>query len=178
MSNLAYQEKYTANDHSHWKGDWELIYGDAYAMVPSPMVTHQLVSSNIVYALKNAVSNCSDCMVLSEIDYEVSTDTVLRPDVVLICKPIDEKLNKTPEIIFEVLSASTTRRDETVKFDIYQREGVAYYVLVNPLEKIAKVYRLADSGSYIKQGDFSDDFYHFDISICTFDLNFSTIWRR
>lgn len=34
MSSLAYMEKYSVEDYQQWEGNWELIYGDAYAMTP------------------------------------------------------------------------------------------------------------------------------------------------
>jgi len=177
MGVLNYSEHYTIDDYKLWEGDWELICGVAYAMSPSPLVTHQSVSNNIVYELKNKISECQNCLVLSEIDYEISDDTILRPDILLICKEIEEKVDKTPEIIFEVLSSSTAKRDETIKFELYQKEGVKYYILVHPTNKVAKVYKLLDDGRFVKQGDFTNERYQFDTLTCKADFDFSTIWR-
>jgi Uma2 family endonuclease len=66
---------------------------------------------------------------------------------------------------------------KSVKFDIYQREGVAYYILVNPHEKVAKVYGLKD-GRFIKQGDFHKENYEFNIGHCNISFDFSKIWRE
>ena len=168
---------YDASDYQHWEGEWELIYGTAYAMAPSSMVTHQLVSTNIIYELKMQLQNCSNCLVMGEIDWEVSSDTVLKPDVLVICKKIEEKVSKTPEIIFEVISPSSAKRDEILKFDIYEKEGVDYYVLVYPQNKIAKVYRLNQEGRFIKQGDFESERFTFEADHCKADFDFSKIWR-
>ncbi|MEA1918050.1 MAG: Uma2 family endonuclease [Campylobacterota bacterium] len=177
MGALDYQERYTVEDYNLWDGEWELIDGVAYAMSPSPMVTHQFVSSKIVIELNKKSSTCKKCLVLNEIDYEISDETILKPDVLLICKEIDEKVNKTPEIIFEVLSKSTARRDETVKFEIYQKEGVEYYILVNTTNRVAKVYKLLKDGRFVKQGDFENETFTFNTSTCSLDFDFSTIWR-
>ena len=49
--------------------------------------------------------------------------TVVKPDVVLICdEPNDKYITKTPEIIIEVISPATTKRDEVFKFDLYEKE--------------------------------------------------------
>ncbi|WP_457626586.1 hypothetical protein [Persephonella sp.] len=32
-----YLPNYTVEDYKQWEGDWELIEGIAYAMVPSPL---------------------------------------------------------------------------------------------------------------------------------------------
>ncbi len=177
MGAIAYEEYYTASDYRQWEGDWELIHGSAYAMAPSPMVTHQMVSANIIHELKTKLQNCSNCIVMGEIDWEVSSDTVVKPDALVICKKIEEKINKTPEIIFEVISPSTAKRDEVLKFDIYEKEGVKYYILVYPQNRIAKVYALNQEGRLIKQGDFESERFAFEIDQCRADFDFGTIWR-
>jgi len=178
MAALDYREYYTRADYIQWEGDWELIDGIAYAMAPSPVVTHQSIVIEIIFQMRQALNACQTCLVLSETDYEISEDTILRPDVMLVCDVIGEKVDRTPQIIFEVLSPATTRRDETVKFEIYRREGVQFYIIVNPLNKQAKVYRLTDSGQYVKAGDFSSESYRFETEVCAVDFDFSTIWRR
>jgi Uma2 family endonuclease len=178
MATLDYIERYTIEDYREWEGDWELIGGVAYAMAPSPLVTHQSVTLSIAVELKEKTDDCTQCLSLAEIDYEISEDTVVRPDVLLICKPIEERVDKTPELIFEVLSPATARRDETVKFDLYRREGVDYYILVHPTKKVAKVYRLTEEGRYVKAGDFTEETFRFSLKDCSFDFDFSKIWRR
>ena len=178
MAVIDYIERYTVEDYREWEGDWELIGGIAYAMAPSPLVTHQSVSSKIVGQLDRLSEECPACLALTEIDYEIAEDTVVRPDVLLICKPIDEHVDKTPEVIFEVLSPATARRDETVKFELYRQEGVRYYILVHPEKRVAKVYRLTEEGHYVKAGDFTDETFRFELDPCPFDFDFSTIWRK
>ncbi len=36
-----YQPHYTVEDYRQWKGDWELWYGTAVAMSPSPFGPHE-----------------------------------------------------------------------------------------------------------------------------------------
>ena len=134
MSNLVY-EYYTYKDYQHWEGDWELIDGVAYAMAPLPIRSHQFIATMLSFEM-NRTLDCEECEVLIEIDYKVNEYTVLKPDVVLSCKDDGEKyLTKAPKIIFEVISSSTARRDEEVKFKIYEEEGVEYLGLVYPVKK-------------------------------------------
>ncbi|WP_413925962.1 Uma2 family endonuclease [Candidatus Accumulibacter phosphatis] len=59
---------------------------------------------------------------------EFAQDSVVRPDVLVICyQPESERLTRAPDLIFEVISPKTTRRDEVVKFDLYRTEGVSHY---------------------------------------------------
>ena len=135
---LSYREYFTAEDYQHWKGDWELVEGVAYAMTPSPTVSHQRVGSKITQELGKRLETCKQCDVLYEIDWTISTDTIVRPDVLVICYEPEEKITKAPELIFEVISRPTARRDEQQKFELYQREAVPYYVMVYPDQKNSK----------------------------------------
>ena len=177
MSNLAYEEYYNKNDYDKWDGDWELIYGSPYAMAPSPMFGHQFVNGKIYRQLDESLDNCSSCYALFETDVEFSDDTILKPDSMIICYEPQERLNKSPEIVFEVISKSTAKRDEQLKFEVYQSEGVKYYILVYPSGKKAKVYSLHE-GKYIKVGDFSEEKYTFDLKDCSIDFDFNFIWKK
>ena len=128
---MEYAEYYTYDNYKNWEGDWELIGGVAYAMAPSPKIKHQVISAKIANQIE--ISNkCENCMVAVELDWKISEDTVLRPDVVLICDEEGDYITKAPKIIAEVISPETARRDETIKFQIYEKEKVLYYILVYP----------------------------------------------
>lgn len=170
-------ELYTLEDYRHWEGDWELIRGIALAMAPSPALNHQRLGGRIYSQLVEALEDCPHCEALYEIDIEFAQDTVVRPDVILICyEPEGERLTRAPELIFEVISPATARRDEQTKFQLYREEGVSCYVLVYPSAAKAKVYRLVD-GDYRKVGDFHDERYTFVLSRCGIDFDFGRLWR-
>jgi Uma2 family endonuclease len=177
---LAYQEYYTFDDYQHWRGDWELLEGMPYAMTPSPTVSHQTVGFNIASEIKavlnNKRSHNDKCCILMETDWQVSNDTVVRPDVMVVCQNIDEKVMVTPELIIEVVSLSSTKRDEVMKFDLYQREGVLYYILAYPDKRLAKIYH-NEVGGFRKSGDYSTETVEFNIRECSFSVDFGLIWR-
>ena len=81
-----YQPHYTIDDYQHWEGDWELWNGVAVAMTPSPFGRHAGANVRIAAALDSAVE-ASGCRatVLAEIDWIISRDTILRPDVTVVC---------------------------------------------------------------------------------------------
>jgi len=169
---------YTYDDYRQWEGDWELIEGVPVAMAPAPMVKHQNLAAEIIYHLRRQLDSCPECDVLSEVDYKVDDQTVLRPDVLLTCGDDGEAyLTKAPEIIVEVVSPSTARRDEVYKFDIYQSEKVKYYILVYPEDLRAKIYKL-DGKRYDKQGDFLTQSYRFDETTCKVELDFDKVFAR
>jgi len=171
-------QTYTAQDYRQWEGDWELIDGYPVAMAPSPVFEHQHLSAKIFRQLDQALDHCPHCQALFEMDVEFSDDTVVRPDVLVICyAPEGDRLTRAPDLVFEVIPPKTARVDEVTKFDLYQREGVAYYVVVYPSAKKAKVWRLID-GQYRKVADFQDEPYRFDLSKCRIDFDFARLWVR
>ena len=169
---------YTYDDYKMWEGRWELFGGAPIAMSPEPMVRHQSLASRIIRIIGNQLENCLECEVLGEVDYKVNEDTVLRPDVVLICNEQNEAyLTKAPEIIVEIISKSTAKWDEVYKFDICEAEKVKYYIIVYPDDLRAKVYKL-DGKSYDKQGDFTIESYDFDETMCQVSLDFEKVFKR
>ncbi|WP_456380936.1 Uma2 family endonuclease [Hydrogenimonas sp.] len=178
MEAIEYDEHYTLEDYRRWEGEWELIEGRPYAMSPAPGITHQRISFMITRLLTDSLQKdgCENCFAVQDIDYEISDDTVVRPDVALICDQYGEKVTKAPEIVFEIISSSTARRDETVKFEIYRREGVRYYVLVYPSLKTAKIYGFHEDGSYRKMADVQRENFSFELRKCRIDMEFSAIW--
>lgn len=180
MSNIGLLPKYTYSDYTSWEGEWELIEGIPVAMAPAPMKTHQRIAKEIIVTLSNALdeTECSECEVLYETDWKLSEETVLRPDIVMVCGDENEKyITKSPKIIVEVLSPSTAKKDETVKFNIYEDEKVDYYILVYPDDLRAKVYRLKED-NYSKVGDFTKEKLRFEGIDCELELDFERVFRR
>ena len=178
MAALDHLPHYTYDDYKLWEGKWELYEGFPVAMGPAPMIQHQAIANLIAYQLTDTIAECERCLVLSEEDYKLADDTVLRPDVVLICdEPNDAYITKAPEIIVEVISKSSAKNDENYKFDKYEAEKVKYYVIVYPNELYAKVYKLKD-GKYDKQGDFSSTSYAFEETDCQASVDFEKVFKR
>jgi len=169
---------YTYEDYCQWEGRWELIQGMPYAMVPAPIKIHQQLSLQIGSALLSELSDCLHCEVLLDEDWKVSSDMVLNPDVTVVYDDSNPNyINKTPDVIFEILSPSTAKRDETLKFSVYEEEGVQYYVLAYPDELLAKVYQLED-GQYVKAAECDTEAFSFDETSCAFTLDFMAIFKR
>jgi Uma2 family endonuclease len=176
---LAAILNYTYDDYCNWEGEWELIDGIAVSMSPAPVKKHQRLAGEIFILLNNTINQeCSECEILYEVDWKVNEETVLRPDIVLACDDEHEAyLTKAPKIIVEILSPNTAKKDETVKFDIYEAEGVQYYILVYPNDLKAKVYSLKD-GKYLKVGDYTHEILQFDDIKCNISLDFEKVFKK
>ncbi len=171
----AYTEHYTVEDYNRWEGDWELIDGMPYAMTPSPGLAHQRIAGELFAQLHNQLVNCEHCFAVFEIDWEISSDTIVRPDLLVTCHPSTDRVIRTPEIIIEVVSPSSLLRDEKVKFEHYEREGVLFYLLAYPEKKIAKLYR-NQNGRFVKVGDYATETADLPLDHCPLTLDFSKVW--
>ncbi len=159
-------EYYSYEDYLQWEGEWELIDGIAYAMAPAPMFHHQLIAYEISFRLKEQLKNCP-CFVVGEVDYKIDDYTVVRPDVVVVCERFERYIDKPPKLIVEVLSPSSKLRDEKVKFELYEKEGVEYYILVDPDTFEVRAYENSPKG-YRRMREFL-----FRIHDCDFSVNFN-----
>ena len=171
-------EYYTYEDYKEWEGDWELINGIAYTMAPSPLKNHQYLLSIITFLFQKELWQCPKCKVLVEMDYKVDEETILKPDLSILCKEDKEEkfISIAPDLIVEIISPKTARRDEKIKFEIYEKENVKYYILIYPDEKKAKVYENKDG--FKKIGDFREESYEFNLNGCKANIDFKELFER
>lgn len=173
-----YRPHYTYQDYKLWEGQWELIEGIPYAMSPAPSILHQSLSTKISWQLSNLLQECESCQALLPIDWKISDETVVQPDNLVVCgaQLAGQYLTQAPSLIFEILSPSTAHKDRHLKFELYEREAVKYYVIADPETNVAKLYQLNSEGRYIKKLDASKQTYSFDFGDCQMDFDFSKIW--
>ena len=80
--------RYTYDDYCHWTDRWELIDGVPYAMSPLPTVRHQRISMKLAALLDRELGSCQHCHASLPIDWKITEDTVVQPDVLVACFPI------------------------------------------------------------------------------------------
>ena len=126
----------------------ELIDGIFYDM-SAPSVVHQIISGSIYkFFLDYVMAQDGDCLpLISPVDVQLDQDdkTMLQPDVIVVCDR--SKINLqciygAPDLIIEVLSPSTGRKDRRLKLYKYGEAGVREYWMVDPDRKNIVVYDL------------------------------------
>ena len=135
MALPRYVPHYTVEDYQQWQGDWELWSGVPIAMSPSAKKRHQKICGTLHFALKSALreQSCTDCEVYFELDWIVNSDTVFRPDLLVVCQDTpSDFVEKTPVLVVEILPDSTRQRDLLYKRESYQQLGVKYYLIIDP----------------------------------------------
>ena len=161
---LDLNKRYTYADYLTWLDDKarELIHGFIKMMSPAPRLRHAEVSKNIYrYLDAIVIRNKGRCKVFyapfdvrlpknGETAYN-KIDTVVQPDICVICdlSKLDELgCCGAPDMIVEILSPSTHRRDVYEKFALYEESGVKEYWIVHPKDKAINVYLLQENGKY------------------------------
>ena len=173
-----YSEYYTVEDWENWKDKWELIHGMPYCMSPAPSGKHQLLSTLISFELVSELrkTNCKKCQVFPPVDWQISEDTIVEPDLLILCTPFDgARLYETPAAVFEITSPSTRNKDRTVKFDLYEWRKVPFYTLVDPVTESFELYALGSDGKYAQPD--SGPILTFDLGDCQIQLNIRKVWE-
>jgi Uma2 family endonuclease len=81
--------------------------------------------------------------VLYECDWIVNNDTVVRPDVMIICDKIEGAYPAKPHVlILEILSLQSILKDRNTKFNLYQSYGVESYLMANVERQQVEVFIL------------------------------------
>jgi Uma2 family endonuclease len=168
---------YTYDDYAQWEGRWELIHGIPYAMVPAPVLDHQRISKKIVRQLDDLLEKCGKCEVFLPIDWQITDDTVVQPDVLVVCGENIKgtRLQIPPVLVFEVLSPSTTRKDKIIKYQLYEQAGVKYYCIWDMKTNSVDVF-LLQKEKYRKTEVFRDGKMLFDLGPCQIKFDFSKIF--
>lgn len=149
----------------------ELIRGQL-VMTPSPALGHQHANNQLGRSITNYVAEHDlGLCVQAPADVVLFEDTVLQPDFLFVAKDRlaelydGHSLTGPPDLVVEVLSPGTIKRDRIEKMDLYGEAGVPWLLLVEPDERFVEVFRLEeDSGKYRRDDRASDD------ESLTFDL--------
>ncbi len=158
INQLDFNKRYTYADYLTWQFDEmvELLRGKIFRMSPAPNRLHQRISSNLHLEIGAFLRKKPCNLYHAPFDVRLplptdKVDTVVQPDLCVICdrsKLDDQGCNGAPDWIIEILSPSTSQKDVTEKFDIYQNAGVQEYWIVHPHEATVLVYHLDENNTY------------------------------
>jgi len=180
-------KRYTYADYLTWLDDKrrELIDGFVHLMTPAPASSHQDCVINLGAEFRNFLIG-KTCKVyvapfdvrLPKIASSAKDDeiyTVVQPDLCIVCdlSKVDERgCLGAPELVVEVLSPTSTKRDTGTKFKLYESAGVQEYWLVYPHEKAVNVFHL-QQGHYQLSGLYasSDQIAVSVLPNCSIDLH-------
>jgi Uma2 family endonuclease len=104
-------------------------------LMTSPTLTHQLISSEIQDVLKDCCK--SDYIIISApMDVILSRTEVRQPDLIMVHRSRVSILTKrgvegAPDLVVEITSPSSRRRDKVQKSKVYAQYGIPEYWIVD-----------------------------------------------
>lgn len=148
--------RYTYADYLTWEMDEmvELIKGKVFKRdAAAPRMSHQRVSVRLTSAFFNFLNGKSCQVFHAPFDVRLplnskknqDIDTVVQPDLCVICDPI--KLDEAgcigaPDLVVEILSPGNNKRELKNKYEVYEESGVKEYWVIHPNEQTLLIYSL------------------------------------
>lgn len=138
---------------------WQLPEGEPVELVrgrlmmsPSPIPLHQIVIVRLSRILEEAERAEGGLALIAPMDVVLSDDTILQPDLLYIAKDrrdiVQDRIEGPPDLVVEILSAGTERRDRLEKLDLYARYQVPEYWIVDPQTQLFE-FLINENGRYV-----------------------------
>jgi len=157
INELDFKKQYTYADYLTWRFNErvELIKGWLHKMSPAPKRNHQEIEIAISSSFWNFFENKLCKVYQSPFDVRLKKnkakdneiDTVVQPDICVVCdkKKLDDAgCLGAPDLIVEILSASTAKKDYNEKFNLYEENGVKEYWIADPANKSIEIFSLVN----------------------------------
>jgi Uma2 family endonuclease len=129
----------------------ELIYGRFYVS-PSPSVIHQLVVQLLFKKLERCALKAKAWVFMAPLDVNFFDHSVTQPDILYVSavrqRIIEERIEGAPDLVVEVLSPGTARRDRGEKLRLYAEAGIREYWICDPPERQIEFLR-NDAGQFV-----------------------------
>jgi Uma2 family endonuclease len=121
-------------------------------VTPSPVTRHQRISLRLAHLIQTYL----DARPIGELftapfDVLLSDHDIVVPDLVFLSTAraqflTSKNLQGPPDLVVEILSVGTRRRDQGLKRNRYERLGAVEYWLIDPDQDVVTVHRRGTSG--------------------------------
>ncbi|QTH41094.1 Uma2 family endonuclease [Cohnella sp. LGH] len=127
---------------------YEISDGVLELMSPSPTPLHQLLSGQIMLKL-NASCRNEFIIVTAPLDVILSDTEVRQPDLMMTHLSrthiiSNRGINGAPDLVVEITSKHSLKRDKLTKRNVYAKYGVREYWIVDPSNFTLEQYELLD----------------------------------
>lgn len=126
----------------------EIIDGEHY-MTPAPETYHQTISRRMQFQLYEQIEEHDLGVVFdAPTDVQLSQIDIVQPDILVILKEHASRVSPSriigpPDLVIEILSPTSRKKDVDLKLDLYQKAGCPEYWIVDPQEQTVARYVLA-----------------------------------
>ena len=156
----------------------ELILGRIY-VTPSPTFRHQAVAGLLWRQLHEVAERTSGAAAIAPLDVTLADHSVVQPDVIYVSASrlaiVGDRIEGAPDLLVEVLSPGTSRRDRNEKLKLYAESGVREYWIVDSIERQIE-FLVNDAGTFHVALPV-DDMYH-STELPEIALDLGDLWRQ
>jgi Uma2 family endonuclease len=126
---------------------YELADGQLELISPAASPKHQAISGRMLIELTQTCE--SDYVILHEVDVILSSREVRRPDLIMLSRSrlhllTGRGIEGPPNLVVEVLSPHSLRRDKVRKLKIYAKYSIPEYWIVDPASWVLEQFLLTD----------------------------------
>jgi len=127
---------------------YEISDGVLELMSPSPLFIHQLLLGEILFRL-NASCRNEFIVAVAPLDVILSDTEVRQPDLVMVHMSrthiiSNRGINGAPDLVVEITSKHSLKRDKLTKLNVYAKYGVREYWIVDPSNFTLEQYELRE----------------------------------
>lgn len=123
----------------------ELIHG---AIIKSPARTldHQRLLIRLADLIRRLIP--SGEVFIALVDVYLDDENIVQPDILWVaaeskCVSVEGRyLRGAPDLVVEIFSPGSTRRDKKDKFRLYEKHGVREYWMIDPADKWLEAWQL------------------------------------
>jgi Uma2 family endonuclease len=138
----------------------EIIDGEHY-VAASPFLNHQSILANLRFQLYSQINEHRRGSVFpAPTAVQLSPHDIVEPDLLVVLSEhasylTQPKVDGPPDLVVEILSPSSRRKDRDLKLRLYRRAGVGEYWIVDPQSRQVEQYR-REGDLLVAAGTFSD----------------------
>ena len=190
IADIDLNKFYTYADYLLWQVEEriELIKGKIFKMSPAPTTNHQILTGYIFNRLSDFLEDKNCNVFISPFDVRLPGKskedkdiiTVVQPDICVVCdkSKIDERgCIGAPDIMVEILSPGSSKKDLKNKYEVYEQSGVREYWVISPQNQWCIIYTLLD-GKYNLSGPFVEGEFITSTVLPSFTLNLTALFDK
>jgi Uma2 family endonuclease len=159
---------------------YEILEGEL-TVTPSPSRSHQEFAANLLVVLKPFVTARGLGQVfIAPFDVILERTSVVVPDLLFVGRErleivTERGVEGAPDLIVEILSPGTARRDRREKAQLYARHGVRHYWLADPDARALETLEL-DGGRYRETARLTGDARFTSMLFPGLEISLSSLW--
>ncbi len=159
---------------------YEILDGEL-TVTPSPSRSHQEFAANLLVVLRPfAAAHGLGSVFIAPFDVILDETSVVVPDLCFVSRErleivTDRGVGGAPDLIVEILSPGTVRRDRGEKAQLYARHGVRHYWLADADARVFETLEL-DEGRYRETARLTGDARFRPTLFPGLEISLSSLW--